>query len=73
MMIFLFIVFGFVAFGYTGYKIAIGIFELFFPEPKETTYTFVDKSVHNHYHEHKNLHIIDDETRKNILNNQNLN
>lgn len=71
MMIFIFIVFGFVAFGYTGYKIAMWIANLLFPEPKESTYTFIDNSVNHHHHEHKNIHIIDEKTHDDILNNLN--
>ena len=70
-MIFVFIVFGFFAFGYTGYKLAGWLFDLVFPKPKKATNTFVDNSVHNHYHEHKNIHIIDDRTKENIINNLN--
>lgn len=28
---------------------------------------FIDKSVHHHYHEHKNISIIDDATKKKIF------
>lgn len=67
---FVFIIVGFLLFGYIGRAIALSIFDLFFTPKKEDKYTFIDNSVHNHYHEHKNLTIIDDETRNNILNNQ---
>jgi len=70
-MIIVFIVFGFFAFGYTGYKLARWLFDLLFPKPKKSTNTFVDNSVHHHYHEHKNIHIIDDRTKENIINNLN--
>jgi len=36
-----------------------------FPDKKEDTFTFIDKSVH--YHEHKNISIIDDTTKQKIL------
>lgn len=35
-----------------------------FPE-KDDKFTFIDKSVH--HHEHKHIHIIDDATKKEIL------
>jgi hypothetical protein len=34
---------------------------------KEKKDTYVDRSVHHHYHEHKNISIIDDETKKRIF------
>lgn len=71
MGVLIFIVFGFFAFGYAGYKIATCIFDFIFPAPKKSTYTFIDNSVHHHHHEHKNIHIIDEETKENILNNLN--
>ena len=71
MVIFIFIVLGFFAFGYAGYKIAIWLFELLFTEPKKATYTFVDNSVNHYHHEHKNIHIIDERTHDDILNNLN--
>ncbi|GIZ08383.1 hypothetical protein FUMI01_11100 [Flavobacterium sp. UMI-01] len=36
-----------------------------FGKSDKDKYTFVDKSVH--YHEHKHLHVIDDETKKQVL------
>lgn len=62
---------GFYVFGYVGYKIAMAFANFIFPSPKESTYTFIDNSIHHHHHEHKNLSIIDEQTRKDILNNQN--
>jgi len=71
-MIVLFIIgLGFWLFGYVGYKIAIGVFDMFFPSENKSTYTFIDNSVHHHKHEHKNIHIIDEQTKENILNNLN--
>jgi len=71
MMVFFIIGIGFYIFGYVGYKIAIWLFELAFSAPKKSTYTFVDNSVHHHHHEHKNIHIIDERTHYDILNNLN--
>lgn len=71
MVVFFIIGIGFYVFGYVGYKLAIGVFGLFFKQPKKNTYTFVDKSVHHHHHEHKNIHIIDDRSKENIINNLN--
>lgn len=71
MIVFFVIGCGFYLFGYIGYKLFTGIFDLFFTREKESTYTFIDKSVHHHHHEHKNIHIIDEQTRENILNNLN--
>lgn len=34
---------------------------------KESRNVFIDKSVHHHYHEHKNISIIDDATKKKIF------
>jgi len=66
-----FIILGFVIFGYVGRCIALSIFDLFFPAKKDDKYTFVDNSVHHHHHEYKNIHVIDDETYNSILNNKN--
>jgi hypothetical protein len=39
-----------------------------FPDKEiKPTYTFIDKSVHYHKHEHKNISIIDDATKKIIF------
>jgi hypothetical protein len=62
---------GFIVFGYIGRLIALWLFDLVFPKPKDKSINFIDNSVHYHIHEHKNLTIIDDDTRENILNNQN--
>jgi len=70
-MVVFIIIGGFILFGYIGRMIALSIFDLFFPKKKEDKYTFIDNSVHHHHHEHKNIHIIDDQTRENILNNLN--
>lgn len=64
----IFIFLGFLVFGLVGRWIALSIFDLFFHRKKESTYTFIDNSVH--HHEHKNIHIIDDETYNQILNNK---
>lgn len=71
MIVFVLIGLGFYVFGYVGYKLAMGFANFIFPAPKESTYTFIDKSVHHHHHEHKNIHIIDEQTKENILNNLN--
>ncbi len=65
------IVLGFCAFGYGGYKLAIFFADCIFPSTKQSTYTFIDNSVHHHHHEHKNIHLIDEQTKENILNNLN--
>jgi len=70
-MVGLVIIIGFVLFGYAGYKIAIGIFELIFGKPKKETINFIDNSVHYHIHDHKSVHIIDDGMKENIINNLN--
>lgn len=70
MIVFIIVIAGFILFGYIGYSIAIWLFELVFPKPKDKSIQFIDNSVHHHYHEHKNLTIIDDETREQILNNK---
>lgn len=71
MIVFIIVIGGFILFGYVGYKIAIGLFELIFPKRKDKGINFIDNSVHYHIHEHKNLTIIDDDTKENILNNLN--
>lgn len=40
-----------------------------FGKSKKDNYTFVDKSVHHHHHHHnhRNISIIDDATKKKIL------
>lgn len=37
------------------------------PFKEEENYTFNSTHIHNHYHEHKNISIIDDETKKKIF------
>jgi len=48
--------------------IAKAIGEILFGKSKKDNY-FIDKSVHHHHHhhEHKNISIIDDATKKKIL------
>jgi hypothetical protein len=44
---------------------AVGTF--LFPDEKKDRNVFIDKSVHYHHHEHKNISIIDDVTKKKIF------
>lgn len=38
-----------------------------FRDRDEAKNVFIDKSVHHHYHEHKNISIIDDVTKQKIF------
>lgn len=62
-----FILFLFIVFVGGGWLLGKGIGNLLFPD-KENKYTFIDKSVHHHHHEHKHIHVIDDATKKEVLN-----
>lgn len=61
----LFFIVLFSAFVGGGWLIGKAFGRLLFPEKKEEGITFIDRSVH--YHEHKHINIIDDVTRKRIL------
>lgn len=51
-----------------GWSIGKSIGNALFPSEKKETYTFIDKSVHHHYtkQEHQHIHIIDEETKKEV-------
>lgn len=49
-----------------GWLLGKSIGNFLFPKEKDR-FTFIDKSVHHHYHEHKNISIIDDVTKKKIF------
>lgn len=38
-----------------------------FPSEKKENITFINNITHHHHHEHKNISIIDDETKKRIF------
>ena len=38
-----------------------------FPDKSSNRITYVDRSVHHHYHEHKNIAIMDDTTKQKIF------
>lgn len=50
-----------------GWLLGKGIGNLLFPENKEK-YTFHTTEVHNHYHDHKHISIIDEQTKKAVFN-----
>lgn len=50
-----------------GWLIGKAMGNVLFPGEKQEKYTFVNHITHNHYHEHKNISIIDDDTRKRIF------
>ena len=47
--------------GLAGYYLFTGIFNLFFPPDKydSKSSTYIDKSVHHHYHDNRTLNITD--------------
>lgn len=63
----LIILFLFFVFSYGGWIVGRFIGDLLFPTEKEKSYTFIDKSVHHHYHEHKKISIIDEDTKESIF------
>jgi len=63
----IFIIFIFVFFVGGGWLIGKLLGNLFFPEMDKNRNVFIDRSVHHHYHEHKNISIIDDVTKKRIF------
>jgi len=68
MITFIFFLLGFVAFGWAGFKSFYWFAGLFFPEPKETPFVFITHNTHNHKHEHKHITVIDEQTKKAVLN-----
>lgn len=62
MIIFLLILFIVLVGG--GWSIGRSIGGLFSGEEKPT---YIDRSVHHHYHEHKHINIIDEETKKSVF------
>lgn len=50
-----------------GWMIGKSIGNALFPSEKEEKYTFINNITHHHYHEHKNISIIDEETKKKIF------
>ena len=65
MWTFIFILF--VVFVGGGWLIGKTVAGLLFPEEKKDRNVFIDKSVHYHHHEHRNISIIDDVTKKKIF------
>ena len=51
-----------------GWLIGKLVGEALFPNKDNSRITYVDRSVHHHYHEHKNINIIDDTTKQKIFN-----
>jgi len=50
-----------------GWMIGKSIGNALFPSEKQEKITFINNITHHHYHEHKNISIIDDETKKRIF------
>jgi len=63
----IFIIFLFIFFVGGGWLIGKLLGNLFFPERDKNRNVFIDRSVHHHYHEHRNISIIDDVTKKKIF------
>lgn len=66
MAVIIFILVLFVFFVGGGWVIGKSIGNLIFRD-KEEKHIYIDKSIHHHYHEHKNISIIDDVTKKKIF------
>lgn len=62
-----FLFFLFVIFVGGGWLIGKAVGSALFPGKKSDSNVFIDKSVHYHHHEHKNISIIDDVTKKKIF------
>jgi len=62
-----FILILFVVFVGGGWLIGKSFGNFLFPDEKEEKITFINNITHNHYHEHKNISIIDDVTKKKIF------
>jgi hypothetical protein len=68
MAIFIFILVMFTIFVGGGWLLGKLFGGFLFPDREEKDRNvFIDKSVHHHYHEHKNISIIDDVTKKKIF------
>lgn len=67
MGIFIFIIVMFIVFVGGGWLIGKSIGNALFPSERRERNVYIDKSVHHHYHEHKNISIIDDVTKKKIF------
>jgi len=68
MAIFIFILVMFTIFVGGGWLLGKLFGSFLFPDREEKDRNvFIDKSVHHHYHEHKNISIIDDVTKKKIF------
>jgi hypothetical protein len=50
-----------------GWVVGKSIGNVLFPSEKKDNITFVNNITHHHHHEHKNISIIDDETKKRIF------
>lgn len=57
----------FVLFVGGGWLIGIAFGSVLFPSEKKEKITFINNITHNHFHEHKNISIIDEETKKKIF------
>jgi len=66
MALFLFFVILFIVLVGGGWSIAKSFGNFLFPGEKEEKTTFINNITHVHYHEHKNISIIDEETKKKI-------
>lgn len=64
-MTFLFILFIVLVGG--GWLLGKSVGGALFPDKSDERITYVDRSIHHHYHEHKNINIIDDVTKKKIF------
>jgi len=67
MALFLFFVILFIVLVGGGWSIGKSFGNFLFPAEKEEKTTFINNITHNHYHEHKNISIIDEETKKKIF------
>ena len=50
-----------------GWLIGKSFGNFLFPSKKEEKITFINNITHNHYHEHKNISIIDDKTKEEVI------
>jgi hypothetical protein len=50
-----------------GWVVGKSIGNALFPDEKKDKYTFINNITHVHHHEHKNISIIDDATKKRIF------
>lgn len=57
----------FIVFVGGGWVVGKSIGNALFPGEKEEKYTFINNITHVHHHEHKNISIIDDDTKKRIF------